>query len=81
MGCLGFDGTGAVYEFAANEFTGAGTVLPDALGVRVKGWLLVGVVHLDDDLIGWTGLLISALAGGGGAVVLLAAFWRPDRSG
>jgi putative oxidoreductase len=32
------------------------------------------------DLWGWTGLWISAVAGGGGAVMLMAVFWRPDRS-
>jgi putative oxidoreductase len=44
-------------------------------------WSLDRVFDLDDDLSGWPGLLISAVAGGGGAVVLLAVFWRPVRSG
>ena len=30
-----------------------------------------------DDLSGWTGLSIAAIAGGGGALSLLAVFWRP----
>jgi putative oxidoreductase len=42
-----------------------------------------GAVSLDrgigiaDDLSGWTGLAVTALAGGIGAAVLLAVFWRP----
>ena len=32
------------------------------------------------DLWGWTGLWISAGAGGGGAAVLMAVFWRPEKS-
>lgn len=42
-----------------------------------------GAVSLDralgvaDDLSGWTGLAIAALAGGVGAALLLAVFWRP----
>lgn len=30
-------------------------------------------------LNGWTGLAIAAIAGGGGAALLLAVFWRPER--
>ncbi|MCC5953419.1 MAG: DoxX family protein [Acidimicrobiia bacterium] len=36
---------------------------------------------LDLDLVGWSGLAITAVAGLGGAVALLAVFWRPERSG
>ena len=32
---------------------------------------------LDIDWTGWTGLAIAGLAGGGGALLLLALFWRP----
>jgi putative oxidoreductase len=32
---------------------------------------------LDIDWTGWTGLAIAGLAGGGGALLLLAVFWRP----
>ena len=31
----------------------------------------------DIDWTGWTGLAIAGLAGGGGALLLLAVFWRP----
>jgi putative oxidoreductase len=34
---------------------------------------------IDGDLSGWTGLAVTALAGGVGAALLLAAFWRPAR--
>ena len=34
---------------------------------------------IDLGWIGWTGLLVAALAGGGGAAVLLALFWRPAK--
>lgn len=33
---------------------------------------------LADDLAGWEGLAITALAGGIGAALLLAVFWRPS---
>jgi putative oxidoreductase len=32
---------------------------------------------IDLGWIGWTGLLIAGIAGGGGALLLLAVFWRP----
>jgi putative oxidoreductase len=32
---------------------------------------------LDIDWTGWTGLAIAGVAGGGGALLLLAVFWRP----
>jgi putative oxidoreductase len=34
---------------------------------------------IDLDWTGWTGLLITAIAGGGGAALLLALFWRPAK--
>ena len=34
---------------------------------------------IDLGWIGWTGLLVAAIAGGGGAAVLLALFWRPAK--
>jgi putative oxidoreductase len=40
-------------------------------------WSLDRAVGIDDDLVGWPGLLIAGAAGGGGALLLLAAFWRP----
>jgi len=43
-----------------------------------------GEWSLDDaldmqDIAGWSGLLIAAVAGGGGTAVLLAGFWRPEK--
>jgi putative oxidoreductase len=34
---------------------------------------------IDLDWTGWTGLAIAAIAGGGGALLLLAVFWRPAK--
>jgi len=34
---------------------------------------------LDIGWTGWTGLAIAGLAGGGGALLLLAVFWRPEK--
>ncbi|MBX6166090.1 MAG: DoxX family protein [Thermobispora bispora] len=42
---------------------------------------LDGVLGLSETLSGWLGLGIAAGAGGIGAAVLLAAFWRPARPG
>lgn len=41
------------------------------------GWSLDEAFDMVDDLSGWTGLSIAAIAGGGGALSLLAVFWRP----
>ena len=52
-----------------------------ALAVGALGpgrWSLDNAFDLLDDLTGWTGLLLTAAAGLGGAAVLLAAFWRPS---
>ncbi len=43
-----------------------------------------GAWSLDDafdmaDIAGWSGLLIAAVAGGGGTALLLAVFWRPEK--
>lgn len=43
-------------------------------------WSLDEAFDLTDDLGGTTGLAIAAIAGGGGALALLATCWRPDRS-
>lgn len=43
-------------------------------------WSLDDAFGTVDDLTGTTGLLISALAGGVGAAVLLATCWRPPAS-
>jgi putative oxidoreductase len=40
-------------------------------------WSLDEALNIRDDLIGWTGLLISVGAGVGGAALLLAVSWRP----
>ena len=42
-------------------------------------WSVDHGLDLWDDLSGWTGLAIAAIAGGGGAALLLAVFWRPER--
>ncbi len=50
------------------------------LAIAVLGageWSLDNALDLSDDLVGATGLAIAAVAGGGGAVALLAGFWRP----
>ncbi|MDJ0769351.1 MAG: DoxX family protein [Ilumatobacter sp.] len=49
-----------------------------ALGtIGAGGWSLDAALDIDDDLLGWPGLLIAGGVGGGGALLLLAAFWRP----
>jgi len=49
-----------------------------ALAVVGPGeWSLDNALDLLDDLVGATGLAIAAIAGVGGALALLAAFWRP----
>ena len=49
-----------------------------ALGALGPGsWSLDNGLDLVDDLTGWTGLLITLIAGVGGAAVLLGASWRP----
>jgi putative oxidoreductase len=49
-----------------------------ALGViGPGGWSLDDALDIRDDLIGVTGLLITVIAGVGGAAGLLVAFWRP----
>lgn len=50
-----------------------------AIGALGAGrWSLDEAFGIRDDLVGWPGLLIAVLAGGGGAVALLAACWRPQ---
>ncbi|HEY8482227.1 MAG TPA: DoxX family protein [Spirillospora sp.] len=51
---------------ALGALGGGGVSLDRALGIS-------------GDLSGWTGLAVTALAGGAGAALLLAVFWRPDR--
>jgi putative oxidoreductase len=49
-----------------------------AIGVVGPGeWSLDELFDIRDDLVGTTGLLVTVLAGGGGAGALLAGFWRP----
>jgi putative oxidoreductase len=43
-------------------------------------WSLDAALDIDDDLVGWTGLALSAGLGLIGAALLLAACWRPPRS-
>jgi putative oxidoreductase len=40
-------------------------------------WSLDDALEINDDLTGTTGLLLSLVAGGVGALLLLAVFWRP----
>ena len=55
------------------------TVVGVALATLGAGeWSADDVLGLRTDLDGWTGMLIAVLAGGGGALALLAAFWRPE---
>jgi len=42
------------------------------------GWSLDRALDIDDDLIGWTGLGLSAGLGLVGAALLLATCWRPS---
>jgi putative oxidoreductase len=44
------------------------------------GWSLDEALDINDDLIGTTGLLLSLVLGGAGALLLLAIFWRPSKS-
>jgi len=43
------------------------------------GWSLDHAAGLQVHLVGWTGLWIALGAGGGGALALLAGYWRPER--
>ena len=50
------------------------------LAIAVLGpgeWSLDEAFDIREDLFGATGLAIAAIAGGGGALGLLAGFWRP----
>jgi putative oxidoreductase len=42
-------------------------------------WSLDHAVGLQSHIFGWTGLWIALGAGVGGALALLAGFWRPER--
>ena len=42
-------------------------------------WSLDCALDINDDLTGTTGLLLSLVAGGVGALLLLAVFWRPGK--
>ena len=49
-----------------------------AIGAIGPGaWSLDEAFDLNDDFIGWTGLLIAAIGGIGGGFALLLGFWRP----
>jgi putative oxidoreductase len=51
-----------------------------AIGTIGAGdWSLDAALGIDDDLVGWPGMIISAGAGLGGAAALLAVSWRPER--
>jgi putative oxidoreductase len=56
------------------------TVLGLVIAIVGPGnWSLDPAAGLQPHLVGWTGLWIALGAGGGGALALLAAFWRPER--
>ena len=40
-------------------------------------WSLDEALGIRDDLLGWPGLLVATLAGGGGAAIVLVTSWRP----
>jgi putative oxidoreductase len=42
-------------------------------------WSLDHAIGLQSHIFGWTGLWIALGAGAGGALALLAGFWRPER--
>jgi len=53
-----------------------------ALGTVGAGeWSLDHALNIDDNLVGITGLLLSGVVGAIGALLLLAACWRPIKTG
>ena len=55
------------------------TVVAVCLAMLGAGeWSLDDALELDA-MNGWSGLLMAAVAGGGGTAVLLAVFWRPEK--
>jgi len=51
-----------------------------AIGAIGPGtWSFDEAVDLNDDFVGWPGLLIAAIGGIGGGAALLLGFWRPDK--
>lgn len=66
---------GEGYEYVMNLF-----VASLALACIGAGeWSLDRAFGIDDDLGGWTGAVIGAVVGIGGALALLAVFWRPEK--
>ena len=56
------------------------TFLGFALAVVGAGeWSLDHALELDEDLVGASGLAIVSIGGLGGALALLAGFWRPEK--
>ena len=52
-----------------------------AIGAIGPGTLsLDEAFDLNDDFVGWPGLLIAAIGGTGGGAALLAGFWRPEKT-
>jgi putative oxidoreductase len=52
------------------------------LAIAILGpgeWSLDHAIGLQSHIFGWTGLWIALGAGAGGALALLAGFWRPER--
>jgi len=66
---------GEGYEYVMNLFVASLAVAFIGAGE----WSLDHAFGIADDLDGWTGAAIGAVVGIGGALALLAAFWRPDK--
>ncbi len=64
---------GEGYEYVVN-LAAAGLALG---GIGAGAWSVDNAIGLD--LAGWKGLAIAAVAGIGGALLLLAVFWRPAK--
>lgn len=64
---------GEGYEYVLN--LAAVGLLFGAIGAG--GWSIDHALGIQDELWGWTGLGIAAVGGIGGALALLAVFWRP----
>jgi len=66
---------GEGYEYVMNLFVASLAVACIGAGE----WSLDRAFGIDDSLDGWTGAAIGAVVGIGGALTLLAVFWRPER--
>lgn len=67
---------GEGYEYVMNLFVAALALASTGAGA----WSLDRAFGIDCYFIGWRGPVIGAVVGIGGALALLAAFWRPAKS-